>query len=325
MKKLTIALWLVIVFVGCRTLDLEKMDIDEHEETEENEDEPAQKTELELAVEEIQASVDVQSQIVYVERPIYIPSPERPITGPSAGIDSVTESTKMGTIKPSDYSHAARIYDYDPDQVYEVYCQVLRTTDIQLEAGELVIDSPFVSDSERWIIGAGVHQDKGQIIQHIYIKPKTASLNASLIINTNRRVYHVILSSYNSVYMPMVKFRYLNQGFPQRYINDITKEIEIATGMDKVNPEYLSFNYKMTFNIFKKPQWLAERVYDDGQKTYIVFDEQILQKELPGIFEKNSDIINYRVQKNLIIIDKLIEKVSVKFNGEKFTISKKRG
>ena len=65
-------------------------------------------------------------------------------------------------MKPSDYSHAARIYDYDPDQVYEVYCQVLRTTDLYLEPGEVVIDSPFVSDSERWIIGAGVNQQMEQ-------------------------------------------------------------------------------------------------------------------------------------------------------------------
>ena len=327
MKKrstpILIALIALSAFVtfSCKTLDLEpRNDIGKGKIPEEI---PA--SEEEVAIEELKASIEVQNQIIYVERPVYIPTSEKAVVVKEIGIESVKKSTETGTISPADYSHAARIYDYDDDQVYEVYCQVLRTTDIYLEPGEVVIDSPFVSDSERWIIGAGVNKQNETIVQHIYVKPKQAGLDASLIINTSARVYHIVLKSYNSVYMPIVKWKYRNEGFPQRYVQDITKELQISTEMDSVDPRFLSFDYKIVFNVFKKPKWLPTRVYDDGKKTYIVFNEQTLQMELPGIFEKKADVVNYRVQGNLVIIDKLIEKLTVKYQTQKITIEKKKG
>lgn len=326
MKKLPESITLVIIalitlfVVSCKTVDLEPR----NEVIKGSVPEVKPVSEEEVAIEELQASIAVQNQIVYVERPVYVPTPETPARRPT-GIESVTKSTEEGTVKPTDYSHAARIYDYDAGQVYEVYCQVLRTTDIHLEPGEVVIDNPFVSDTDRWIIGAGINQQNGAIIQHLYVQPKQAGLDATLIINTNNRVYHIILKSYNSVYMPMVKWRYLNSGFPQRFAQDITKDISVATGMDTIDPRFLSFDYKITFNIFKRPRWLPTRVYDDGKKTYITFDEQTLQMEMPGIFENRSDVVNYRVQGNLVIIDKLIESITVKYKDERITIEKKKG
>ena len=193
---LVIVTSIVTLMVSCKTVDLEPRP--EVTKGEIPEQEPP--TEEEVAIEELKASIDVQSQIVYVEKPVYIPAPESAPVKQKTGIDSVLESTETGTVKPSDYSHAARIYDYDPDQVYEVYCQVLRTTDLYLEPGEVVIDSPFVSDSERWIIGAGVNQQNGTVVQHIYVKPKQAGLDATLIINTSARVYHIVLRSYKLLY-----------------------------------------------------------------------------------------------------------------------------
>ena len=305
---------------SCKTIDLEpRTDIQKG-----NIPEPVPQTEEELAVEELTASVDVSKQIVYVERPVYIPTPDSPRVNPESGIESVKKSTEEGTIKPSDYSHAARIYEYDADQVYEVYCQVLRTTDIFLEPGEVVIDSPFVSDTERWIIGAGVNQQNGMLVQHIYVKPKQAGLDATLIINTSARVYHIVLKSYTSVYMPIVKWKYRSEALPVRYAQDITKELELATAMDSVDPRLLSFDYKITFNVFKKPKWLPKRVYDDGKKTYLTFDEQVLQMEMPGIFENKADVVNYRVQGNILVVDKLIETITVKYKNQKITIEKKR-
>ncbi len=312
---------LVVALVSCKTVDLEP-----RAEVKKGKLPPDEvKTEEEVAVEELQATIDVQKQIVYVERPIYIPASEvSPPKEAAAGVDSVKKSTEDGTIKPENYSHAARIYAYDPDQVYEVYCQVVRTTDIYLQPGEVVIDSPFVSDTERWIIGAGVNQQNGTVVQHIYVKPKQAGLDATLIINTTMRVYHIVLRSYNSVYMPIVKWTYPVDELPKRYAQDIIKEMEISNGMDTVDPSLLSFDYKIIFNVFNRPKWIPKRIYDDGKKTYLVFDEQVLQMELPGLFENRADVVNYRVQGNLVVINKLIEKMTVKYKKQKITIEKKR-
>jgi type IV secretion system protein VirB9 len=284
-------------------------------------------TEEELAVEEIEAGLDLSQNIIYVEKPVYIPAGERE-PAKERGIKSVEESNAEGVMSPAEYSHAARLYEYNPDQVYEVYTQPLRATDIYLESGETVLDVPFVSDSERWIIGAGVNLAGGAGIQHVYVKPKEAGLEATLIINTDRRVYHLLLRSYRTVYMPMVKWSYpLNEGIPRRYIGKLareTEDVEIGTAIEYVDPRNLSFDYRLQFNIFRRPAWIPRRVYDDGKKTYLYFDEQVLQRELPGIFENRNDVINYRVDGELIIIDKLIEKVTIRYRNENIRITKKR-
>jgi hypothetical protein len=45
------------------------------------------------------------------------------------------------------------VYDYDPDWVYT---QPLRASDIRLENREKDAEAPFISDSERWLLGAAL-------------------------------------------------------------------------------------------------------------------------------------------------------------------------
>jgi type IV secretion system protein VirB9 len=273
------------------------------------------------------ALVKTETRYVYVERPVFIPPRETP-PPTETGVNSVVTSTAEGTVLPESYSHAARIYDYDKDQVYEVYTQVLRLTDIYLEKGEALLDDPFISDSDRWIIGAGASQDNGSVIQHVYIKPKTAGIEASMIINTDRRVYHLVLRSYNTLYMPMVRWNYHDGGIRHQYADapPPPQQGETASeALEYIDPRYLSFDYTARYGIFRrKPYWMPARVYDDGKKTYLVFPEQVLQRELPGIFEGNDSIVNYRVLDNIAIIDKLIEKITIRYQNQRITIQKKR-
>ena len=88
----------------------------------------------------------------------------------------------------------------------------------------------------------------------------------------------------------------------------------------------LSFYHliKMTHPIFNKPSWLPKQVYDDGSKTYIVHDEKSLHTELPILFNERNELVNYRIQKNIFIIDQLITKVTLRLGNVKVTIEKKR-
>jgi len=272
---------------------------------------------------------------VVVEKPVFIPEkdPTRPARPPT--IDSARDSVAAGTSKPSDFSHAALVYDYNEDWVYEAYAMPLRVCDIRLEPGERALEAPFVSDSERWKIGAGVSQENGTSVQHVYVKPDAANQEASLIINTDRRVYHIILRSYNSVHTPIVRWRY-HSGLPENYISspnvkpgsqsvpgkDVSGTESAFTGVD---PRFLSFNYRVNYPYFAKPSWLPELVFDDGSKTYINFPEGVLQKDMPSVFENKRDVLNYRVMGKLIVIDKLIENITIKIGRNEITISKKRG
>ena len=68
--SLVIVTSIVTLMVSCKTVDLEPRP--EVEKGEIPEQEPP--TEEEVAIEELKASIDVQSQIVYVEKPVYIPA-----------------------------------------------------------------------------------------------------------------------------------------------------------------------------------------------------------------------------------------------------------
>lgn len=326
---------MVLFFLSCQTMDMEPKAVliaDEIDSSDaetlnppEGKDTETIPTTQDAPVELTEVAIDQKPQIVMIERPVYIPLPEKSEKKPPAGTDSVMASTDQGTIKPEDYSHAARLYDYHPDQVYEVYTQILRTTDIYLEPGEQTTQEPFISDTERWVVGAGVSLEGGIAQQHIYLKPKAIGLDATMIINTNKRVYHLIVRSYRTVYMPIVKWRYHDSVFPKKYIADVENAVRLENKIEFVDPRLLSFDYKITYNAFmKKPVWMPERVYDDGKRTYILFDSQTLQREMPGIFEQNDNVVNYRVNENMVIIDKLIEKITVKYGNKKITIEKKR-
>ena len=65
--------------------------------------------------------------------------------------------------------------------------------------------------------------------------------------------------------------------------------------------------------------------YDDGQHTYIILDEKCLNMTLPAVFNQKKEIINFNVDKNKIVINNLIEKVTLKLGKQKVTVIKKKG
>ena len=98
-----------------------------------------------------------------------------------------------------------------------------------------------------------------------------------------------------------------------------------TTEFTGVDPELLSFNYKMSHPVLNKPNWLPTQVYDDGIKTYIILDNMSLLTEYPVAFNERNEIINYRTKENTIIIDQLIEKITLRLGKQKVIITKKKG
>jgi type IV secretion system protein VirB9 len=293
-------------------------------------------------------------EIIIKEKPVYIPQEApQPSQKPQAktakpGFDAVAASNAEGIKPPESYAGAATVYDYDADWVYEAYTQPARLTDIVLQPGEQVLDKPFVSDSEKWQLGASVSRENGVDVQHVYVKPAEGGLTASLIINTSRRSYRLVLRSYNAytAFMPIVKWRYPGSAaydtapLPQEYAaggasaaaasssTQAGKAAALpgAAGAEpSLDPRFLSFDYKIEWKRFKKPSWLPRLVYDDGRKTYIQFPEDALQDTIPAVFENRDEILNCRLAGNLLIIDKRIEKATLRLKGADCQIVKKRG
>jgi type IV secretion system protein VirB9 len=277
-----------------------------------------------IFIEEELKETDVEQTVIYIDRPVYSPI-EMDLPAPASGAEAVKQSTSNSIQVPLKYINGKMYYPWDESFTYEIHCQPYRTTDVQLEPGEQVLEMPFLSEEKVWEVGAGVSRSNGQDVQHFFLKPSYANLTTSMIIITDRRVYHLIIKSFKENWMVMVQWEYpgtmpytIKTEAMNRHIAEISGDSLL------VNPEFLSFDYKMSYSLFKKPVWLPKRIYDDGRKTYLELDEKMLHMESPVIFNQRNERINYRVAKNLVIIDELIERITVRRGKDKVTITKKR-
>ncbi|MDR1902043.1 MAG: TrbG/VirB9 family P-type conjugative transfer protein, partial [Treponema sp.] len=75
---------------------------------------------------------------------------------------AVQESAKAAVRIPLKYVNGMMYYPWDETFVYEIHTTPYRTTDIQLEPGEQVLEMPFLSEEKVWEIGAGVSRKNGQ-------------------------------------------------------------------------------------------------------------------------------------------------------------------
>jgi type IV secretion system protein VirB9 len=68
------------------------------------------------------------------------------------------------------------------------------------------------------------------------------------------------------------------------------------------------------------PPWRPVGVYDDGRKVYIEFSPGIVQGEMPPLFvigpDGNSEIVNYRTYRNVLIVDRLFAAAELRLGGD---------
>lgn len=271
---------------------------------------------------------------VYIEKPIYYPDSAQPPAAKPG--ESVQGAMSKGVIKPKDYNGAMMLYDYDDILVYQVFTMPLRVTDLYLQPGEKVIEQPFCGDTTRWSIGGGVSKTAGVDTQHLYLKPSEEGLETTLIINTDRRIYHLIIKSYKDTFMLAVKWRYPGQEMPFNFISTGSENQQIdsqaggqggtqgensaAYGLD---PAFMSTDYTVSYPKNNPPEWLPTLVVDDGSKTYIILPASVIFHELPAVFGEKGELVNFRVKDNVIMVDRLMKKIQLKLRNVTVEITKK--
>ena len=239
----------------------------------------------------------------------------------------VQKSMQEALVTPQNFIGGTQFYDYNEYKQYPVVCKVLSLSVIQLENGEVPIGVPYLSDTLRWEITGDVWRTiDGLSVQLIMIKPLEPGLTTNMVLVTNQRIYQFVLTSTRDSYMPMVKFRY-----PLSRNRFITAEtIRQEAGQKEMDETYhLSYNYKIksgwALSGWFKPEWRPVEAWDDGHKTYIRLPRGVLQREYPTVFEKSNYIVNYRVNENIMILDKLITSVTLRLDGKRVRITKNRG
>jgi len=257
-----------------------------------------------------------EKEVVIIEVPVYTPAESAiAISGKEGVVKSLTEITKV-----PEYSNGRlKRYSYHPDFVYEIHCQPFHMSDVELMPGESAIEEPYISEPDVWQIAKGESYRDGKKVIHYFIKPDYSGLDSNMVLITDFHVYHLRLKSFSDYSMPIIRWT---------YPLDVTKEMEQKREEQRVERsgsgfEYYSFNYKIKKSAFLHVSWEPKQVYDDGRKTYIIIDEQALHQELPALYNEKKEIVNYRVDKNTLIVDGLIRKMTLRLGKQKITIQKK--
>lgn len=211
-----------------------------------------------------------------------------------------------------------------------IVCAVLQICDVQLQAGEQV-NSINVGDSARWLIEPAVSNSGPNETQHLIIKPMDVGLSTSLVVTTDRRTYHVKLSSTRYEFMSRVAFQYpddVNAKWAAlKAHNEVVRnERTIAVpgagaggamgGTGRPAAEYLS-NLSFNYSVKGKARWKPVRVFNDGVKTIIEMPEAMKQTEAPSLLviraggsvkkAEDTSLVNYRVQGDRYIVDQIFD------------------
>ncbi len=229
-------------------------------------------------------------------------------TRPSLPVAAATQAARINP-RPAGWQGATQLFVYAPGGLYVVTAAIGQVTDIMLQEGETLSDTGAVAagDTVRWVIGEAASGVGATRRTHILVKPTDPGLATNLVINTNKRTYHVELRSTAQVYLASVGWSYPQDELIAIQHAKETAEVHAATQVQVgIDPAKLNFGYRLTG---PNVPWRPAQVFDDGAKTYVLMPEGIARTELPPLFllgEKGKiELVNYRVSGRYLVIDRL--------------------
>ncbi|MGF1624030.1 MAG: P-type conjugative transfer protein TrbG [Alphaproteobacteria bacterium] len=266
-------------------------------------------------------------EVVEVPTPLPLPGQLRPLPGegaadpePAEPTARVTQANEAARVEPTrdGYINAVQVYPFSGGALYQVYTAPGHVTDIALQEGEqLVGPGPVAAgDTVRWIIGDTESGAGASRRTHILVKPTRPDLTTNLVINTDRRTYHLELRATEETYMASVSWQYpQDQLIALRRQSDVAEAAQpVAAGIDVAN---LRFRYRIEGD---DPPWRPTQAFDDGAKVYIAFPAGIGQGEMPPLFvigaEGGADLVNYRVRQNFYVVDRLFAAAELRLGAD---------
>ena len=254
-------------------------------------------------------------EVVAIPEPLPLPGQLKPLTDtprapePSDPRQRVGVANAAARVQPvrDGFLNAIQQYPWTDGALYQVYTAPGQVTDIALQEGEqLVGPGPVAAgDTVRWIIGDTVSGSGPAARVHILVKPTRPDLATNLVINTDRRTYHLELRATASTYMASVSWTYPQDALIalQGRNAAAVSAAPVATGVDL---SALNFRYRIEGG---RTPWRPARAFDDGRQVFVEFPPGISQGEMPPLFVTgaagDAELVNYRVQGRYMVVDRL--------------------
>ncbi|WP_439406634.1 P-type conjugative transfer protein TrbG [Bradyrhizobium sp. DASA03076] len=268
---------------------------------------------------EIPPSPDLPALADDRPKPLHVPPAWTPGRGgrkteAKEPVDRIESANDAARVEPrkAGYFNAVQVFPYSPGALYQIYAAPGQITDIALEPGEQLIGSGPVAagDTVRWVVGDTESGGSDERRVHIMVKPTRPAITTNLVVNTDRRTYLIELRSREKPYMPSVAWFYPKPRIaPGQTVPATTPYI----------PDLAERRYRYSIG-GDSPPWRPVNAYDDGRKVYIEFSAGITQGEMPPLFvigpDGKTEIVNYRVYGNVLIVDRLFAAAELRLGGE---------
>lgn len=267
-------------------------------------------------------------EVVTIPEPLPLPGQLKPVAGSARRSEPADPRQRIGAanaaarIQPTrdGYVNAIQQYPWAEGALYQVYAAPGQVTDIALQEGEqLVGPGPVAAgDTVRWIIGDTVSGAGLSARVHILVKPSRPDIATNLVINTDRRTYHLELRATPSTYMASVSWTYPQDALIalQGRNAAVAASAPVAGGLDL---SALNFRYRIEGD---RAPWKPVRAFDDGRQVFIEFAPQVAQGEMPPLFVTgaagDAELVNYRVQGRYMVVDRLFASAELRL-GDKRT------
>ena len=254
-------------------------------------------------------------EIVTIPEPLPLPGQLKPVAArprraePADPRRRVGDANAAARIQPvgDGFLNAIQQYPWTDGALYQVYTAPGQVTDIALQEGEqLVGPGPVAAgDTVRWIIGDTVSGSGATARVHILVKPTRPDLATNLVINTDRRTYHLELRATTATYMASVSWTYPQDALIALQGRNAAAAFAtpVATGVDVAA---LNFRYRIEGD---RAAWKPVRAFDDGRQVFVEFPAGISQGEMPPLFVTgaagDAELVNYRVQGRYMVVDRL--------------------
>ena len=204
------------------------------------------------------------------------------------------------------FINAVQVYPFADGMVFHVYTTPGQVSDITLQPGE-TLGAVASGDTVRWVIGdttSGTGESKRT---HVLVKPFSVGLSTNLVITTDRRSYHLVLTSTARTAMAALSWTYPQDDLIalRKATDEQAAAVPIATGLAI---DDLHFDYSISGD---QHSWRPLRAFDDGRQTFIEFPAGLSVGDAPPLFivdaKGSAQLVNYRVHGRFYVVDRLFD------------------
>ncbi|HEX4693644.1 P-type conjugative transfer protein TrbG [Sphingomonas sp.] len=225
-----------------------------------------------------------------------------------AAASAVAAANRAGTREPTSPSfiNASAVMPFVDGTIYRIYTAPERVTDIALQMGEQ-LRAVASGDTARWVIGDTTSGTGAELRAHILVKPYAGGLTTNLVVTTDRRTYHLSLSSSGGAAMSAISWTYPQDALIALKASEAAAA-SAAPVSSSLDVDALHFDYAISGD---RPAWRPIRAFDDGRQTFIEFPPNLPVGEAPPLFlvgaKGEAQLVNYRLRGRYYVVDRIFD------------------